>query len=63
MFKGEKKMLCKIREGYINNPEAPRLLGEFRKGKAFKEVKLVNGLLKYKQSQLYVPQGKLSLLI
>ena len=28
-----------------------------------KEVKLVDGLLKYKQSRVYVPQGKLKLLV
>jgi hypothetical protein len=51
----------KIREGYIDYPEAQRLLGEFRKGKVLKEVRLVNGLLKYKQSWVYVPKGKLKL--
>ena len=45
----------KIREGYIDYPEAQRLLGEFRKGMVLKEVRLVNGLLKYKQSRVYVP--------
>jgi hypothetical protein len=33
-----------------------RFLSEFCKGKALKEVKLVHGLLKYKQSQVYMPQ-------
>jgi hypothetical protein len=50
-------------EGYINYPEAQRLLGELRKGKTFKEVKLVDGLLKYKQRWVYVPQRKLRLFI
>src|ERR1700737_3732947 len=34
------------------------LLGELRKSKVLKEVKLVDGLFKYKQSWVYVPQGK-----
>ena len=42
----------------MNYPEAQRFLGELHKGKALKEVKLVDGLLKYKQNQVYVPQGK-----
>ena len=50
-----------MREGYINYPEAQRLLGELREGKTLKEVKLVDGLLKYKQSRGYVPKGKLRL--
>ena len=48
-------------EWYINFPEAQKLLGKLRKGKAIKMVRLVNELLKYKQSQVYVPQGKLRL--
>lgn len=54
---------CKIKKGYINNPKAQRLLGELCKGKALKEVKLGNILLKYKQSQVCVPQGKLRLVV
>ena len=34
------------RKMYINYPKAQRFLGEFRKGKTLKEVKLMNGLLK-----------------
>ena len=41
---------------------AQRLLGKLRKGKALKDIKLVDGLLKYKQSRVCVPQGKLRLL-
>jgi hypothetical protein len=33
------------------------------KGKTLKGVKLVDGLLKYKQSRVYMPQGKLRLLV
>ena len=41
-----------------------RFLGELRKGKALKEIKFVDGLLKYKQSRVYyVPQGELRLLV
>ena len=50
-----------MREGYINYPETQKLLGELRKRKVLKEVKLVDGLFKYKQSWVYVPQGKLRL--
>ena len=63
MFSGEEFFWCKVREGYINYPKAQRLLGEFFMGKAFKEVELVDGLLKYKQSQVYVLQLKLRLLV
>ena len=63
MFAGEENLWWKIREGYINYPEAQKLLGELRKGKAFKEVRLVDGLFKYKQSWVDVLQGKLRLLI
>ena len=57
MYKGERDLQRKIREGYINEPEAQSLLGELRKGKALKEVKLLDVLLKYKESRLYVPQA------
>jgi hypothetical protein len=63
MVAGEENLRYKIREGYINYPEAQKLLGKLRKGKALKEVKLVDGLLKYKQSWVYVPQGMLRLLV
>jgi hypothetical protein len=43
---GQKELVCKIREGYINYPEAQKLLGEVRKGKALKEVRLEDGLFK-----------------
>jgi hypothetical protein len=43
-------------------PEVQKLLGELRKGKALKNVRLVDGLFKYKQSWVYVLQGKLRLL-
>ena len=36
-------------------------LGELRKSKVHKEVKLVDGLFKCKQSWVYGPQGKLRL--
>ena len=39
-----------------------RLLGELRKSKVLKVIKLVDILLKFKQSWMYVPQGRLSLL-
>jgi hypothetical protein len=63
MYKGEGNWERRIREGYMKDPEAQRMLGDLRKGKKSKEIKLVNGLLKYKQSRVYVPQGKLRLLV
>jgi hypothetical protein len=63
MCKGECDLHRKLRKGYVNDPEAQVFLGELHKGKALKEIKLVDGLLKYKQSRVYVPQGKLKLLI
>ena len=62
LFTGEGNLWWKIREGYINFPEVQKLLGELCKGKALKEVRLVDVLFKYKQSWVYVPQGKLRLL-
>jgi hypothetical protein len=47
---------------YINYPETQKLIGELRKGKALKKVRLVDGLFKYKQTVVYMPQGKLRLL-
>ena len=47
----------------MKDHEAQRLLGELRQGKKFKDIKLANGLLKYKQSRMYVSQGKFRLLV
>jgi hypothetical protein len=41
-----KKLVREQKGGYINYPEAQKLLGELRKGKALKEVRLVDGLVK-----------------
>ena len=61
MCAGEGNLWCKIREGYINYPEAQKLLDELRKSKVLKEVKSVDRLFKCKQSWVYVPQGMLRL--
>jgi hypothetical protein len=63
MSTGEGNLLQNTREGYIDYPKAQRLLGELRKGKAFKEVKLVDGLFKYKKTWVYVLRRKLRILI
>ena len=63
MYKGEGNLQQKLKEEYLKDPKAQRLLDELCKGKALEEVKLVDGLLKYKQSRVYVPQGKLGLLV
>ena len=64
MFTGERNLWENTREeGYNDYLEAQRLLGEFRKDKALKKIKLVDGLLKDKQSWVYVPQLKLRILI
>jgi hypothetical protein len=47
----------------MKDPKALRLLAELRNGKKLKKIKLVDGLLKYKQSWVYVPQRKLRLLV
>ena len=54
MYKGEGNLERKIREGYMKDPEAQRPLGELRQGKKLKVIILANGLLKYKQSRVYV---------
>jgi hypothetical protein len=51
------------KKGNIDYPEAQRHLGELCKGKALKNVKLVDGLLKYRQSWVYVSQRKLGILM
>ena len=60
MYKGEGNLQWKIKEEYLKDLKAQRLLDELCKGKV---LKLVDGLLKYKQSQMYVPQGRLRLLV
>jgi hypothetical protein len=63
IYKGERDLEWWIREGCMKDPEAYRLLGELKVGKKLKEIKLVDGLLKFKQSWMCVPQGKLRLLV
>jgi hypothetical protein len=63
MYKGKRNLEQRIREGYMKDPEAKRLLAELRNGKKFKEIKLIDGLLKYKLNHIYVPQEKLRLLV
>ena len=63
MSTSEGNLWCKIREGYLNYLKVQRLLGELHKGKALKNIKLVDGLFKYKQSQVYVLQVKLRPLV
>jgi hypothetical protein len=63
MFACEQNLWCKIRDGYINYSEIQKFLNELRKGKVLKEGRLVDGLFKYKQNQVYVPQSKLRLLV
>ena len=53
MYNGGGSLERRIREGYMKDPEAQRLLGELRSGKKLKEVKLENGLLKYKQRRVF----------
>ena len=48
---------------YINYPKIKSLVGELRKVKALNEVKLVDELLKYMQSWVFVPKSKLRLLV
>lgn len=59
MYKGEGNLERKIREGYMKDLKVQRLLGELRMGKKLKKIKLDKGLLKYKQSWMYVPHGVL----
>ena len=56
-------MQRKIKWGYINAFNKQRLLGELRKGKVFREVKLKDEFLKYKQGGVFEPQGELMLLV
>lgn len=63
VVKGEGDLERKIRKGCTKDPEAQRLLGELRQRKKLKDIKLVSRLLKYKQSRVYVLQGKLRLLV
>ena len=63
MYKGKGDLERRIKEEYMKDPKALRLLAELRNGKKLKNIKLVDSLLKYKQSWVYVPQGKLRLLV
>lgn len=54
MYKDKEDLKWQIKEGYIKDPKAQRLLGELRTGKKLKKIKLVDGLLKFKQSLVYV---------
>lgn len=63
MYKDERDLKWWIREGCMKDPKAHRLLGELKVGKKLKEIKLVDGLFKFKQSWVCVPQGKLRLLV
>lgn len=56
MYKGDGNLQWEMKKRYINDPRAQRFLGKLYKGKALKEVKLVDGLVKYKQNQIYMPQ-------
>ena len=42
----------------MKDPEVQKLFGELRMEKKLKEVKLENGLLKYKQCRVYIPHSK-----
>jgi hypothetical protein len=53
IYKGEEDLEQRIRKGYMKDPEAQRLLAKLRNGKKLNEIKLADGLLKYKQSQVY----------
>ena len=63
IYKGKENLERKIREGYMKDLKAQRLLGELRQGKRLRDIKLANGLLKYKQSRMYISQDKLRLLV
>jgi hypothetical protein len=54
MFAGKIDLWWRIWEGYINYLEAQRFIGDGCKGKALKEVKLVNDLCNYMQSWVYM---------
>ena len=47
----------------MKDPKAQRLLGELRARKKLTEIKLLDGLLRFIQSWVYVPQRKLRLLV
>lgn len=44
------------KEGYINSPEAQKLLNQFRNGKVLNKVKLLDKLLKSKEIWVYMLQ-------
>jgi hypothetical protein len=52
-----------MKERYMKDPKTQRLLVEHRNGKKHKELRLVDGLIKYKQSWIYMLQQKLMLLV
>ena len=52
-----------VPDALCRQEEFQRMSTTLRKGKVLKEFKLVDGLLKYKQCRVYVPQDKLKLLV
>jgi hypothetical protein len=55
MYTAEGDLERRIRKKYMKDPKAQRVLAKLRNNKKLKEIKLVDGLLKYKQSWVYVP--------
>jgi hypothetical protein len=63
MYAGEGDLARKIREAYMKDPEAQKFLSDLRSGKKVKGIRLHEGLIKFKQTRVYVPSGKLRLTV
>ncbi|KAL3688559.1 hypothetical protein R1sor_014868 [Riccia sorocarpa] len=59
MYQGETDLERKIREGYMSDPTAREYLEKLRQGNKVAHFCLDIGLLKFKQSRIYVAMGKM----
>lgn len=61
MYVGEGDFARRIREAYMKDPEAQKMLSDLQSGKKIRGIWLHEGMIKFKQSRVYVPSGKLRL--
>ncbi|KAL3692137.1 hypothetical protein R1sor_005788 [Riccia sorocarpa] len=59
MYQGESALERKIREGYMRDSTAKEYLDKIKRGGKVPYVTFREGLLRFKQSRIYVGQGKL----
>jgi len=63
MYASEGDLARWIRKAYMKDPETQKFLSDLRRGKKVKRIQLHEGLIKFKQTRVYVPSGKLRLTV